>query len=113
MGRLTDLLGCEIPVQLAPMGSVAVTPALALAVAGAGGHAVYPALGLPPAALGRVVAALAPAGRGFGVNFLVPVMREESVALAAGAAPYVDFFLAEPDPALVARVHAGGALCGW
>ena len=33
--------------------------------------------------------------------------------MAAERAPYVDFFLADPDPALVALVHAGGAVCGW
>lgn len=111
--RLTELLRCELPIQLAPMGSVSVTPALALAVAGAGGHAVHPALAMPPAALGPVIEALAPAGRAFGVNFLVPLMVPESVELAAERAPYVDFFLAEPDAVLVARVHAGGAVCGW
>ena len=29
--RLTDLLRCEVPIQLSPMGSVSVTPALPLA----------------------------------------------------------------------------------
>ena len=114
MSRLTDLLRCELPIQLAPMGSVSVTPALPLAVAGAGGHAVYPALAMPPAALGPAIDALsAGGGPAFGVNFLVPLMVAESVELAAERAPYVDFFLAEPDPGVVARVHAGGALCGW
>ena len=41
MSRVTDLLRCELPIQLAPMGSASASPALALAVAGAGGHAVY------------------------------------------------------------------------
>ena len=44
-----ELLRCELPIQLAPMGSVAATPALPLAVAMAGGHGMYPALGLPAA----------------------------------------------------------------
>ena len=109
--RLTKLLGCELPIQLAPMGSVSVSPGLPLAVAGAGGHAVYPALALPPAALEPLLAALA--GRAFGVNFLVPLMNRESLELAAERAPYVDFFLADADSALVELVHAAGGVCGW
>jgi nitronate monooxygenase len=109
--RLTKLLGCELPIQLAPMGSVSVRPELALAVADAGGHAVYPALALPPPALEPVLAALE--GRAFGVNFLVPLINRETLELAAERAPYVDFFLADPEPALVELVHAAGGVCGW
>jgi nitronate monooxygenase len=111
--RLTDLLRCELPIQLAPMGSVSVTPALPLAVAAAGGHAVYPTLAMPPAALAPALDGLAAGTSAFGLNFLVPLMVPESVELAAERAPYVDFFLGEPDPALVARVHDGGGVCGW
>jgi NAD(P)H-dependent flavin oxidoreductase YrpB (nitropropane dioxygenase family) len=110
---LPELLRCELPIQLAPMGSVSVTPELPLAVARAGGHAVYPALGQPPEALGRVVDALSAETNAFGVNFLVPLLDRDSLALAAERAPYVDFFLAEPDPALVALVREAGAVCGW
>lgn len=109
--RLTDLLRCELPIQLSPMGSVSVTAALPLAVATAGGHAMYPGLGLPPAALAPVLDALA--GRPFGVNLLVQMLDRDSLELVAERAPYVDFFLADADPALVARVHEGNAVCGW
>jgi NAD(P)H-dependent flavin oxidoreductase YrpB (nitropropane dioxygenase family) len=112
-GRLTELLRCELPIQLAPMGCVSVGTALPLAVTGAGGHAVYPGLFLPPAALAPVLDQLAGATPAFGVNFLVPLMDRESLDLAAERAPYIDFFVAEPDPVLVERVHAGGAACGW
>ena len=95
------------------MGSVSVTPDLPLAVARAGGHAVYPALAAPPAALAPVIDALADETRAFGVNFLVPLMDRGTLELAAERAPYVDFFLAEPDPGLVARVRDRGAVCGW
>ena len=57
-----ELLRCELPIQLAPMGSVAATPSLPLAVAAAGGHGMYPALALPPAAIAPVVDALAACG---------------------------------------------------
>jgi len=111
--RLSDLLRCEVPIQLAPMGSVSVTAGLPLAVASAGGHGVYPGLGLPPSALSPVIDALAQRTTAFGVNLLVPMLDRASLELAAERAPYVDFFLADPDPALVAIVHAGGAVCGW
>jgi nitronate monooxygenase len=110
---LTDVLRCDLPIQLAPMGCVSVGAALPLAVARAGGHAVYPALFLPPAALEPVLDELASSTQAFGVNFLVPLMDRDSLALVAGRAPYVDFFLTEPDRALVDVVHAGGAVCGW
>jgi nitronate monooxygenase len=108
-----ELLRCELPIQLAPMGSVAATPALPLAVAAAGGHGMYPALGLPPAAIAPVVDALADRTGAFGLNFIVPLMDRASLDLAAQRVPYIDFFLADPDPALVEIVHAGGAICGW
>jgi NAD(P)H-dependent flavin oxidoreductase YrpB (nitropropane dioxygenase family) len=111
--RLTDLLRCDVPIQLSPMGSVSVTPALPLAVAQAGGHAMYPGLGLPPAALAPVIDALAQRTRAFGVNLLVPMLDPESLELVASRAPYADFFLGDADAVLVARVHEGGAVCGW
>ncbi len=95
------------------MGSVAASPRLPLAVAAAGGHAMYPALGLPPAALAPVLDALAEGTAAYGVNFIVPVMNAASFELAVERAPYVDFFLADPDPRLVDEVHAGGGRCGW
>jgi nitronate monooxygenase len=108
-----ELLRCELPIQLAPMGSVVATPSLPLAVAAAGGHGMYPALGLPPAAIGPVVHVLEERTAAFGLNFIVPLMDRASLELAVERAPYIDFFLADPDPALVEVVHAGGAVCGW
>jgi NAD(P)H-dependent flavin oxidoreductase YrpB (nitropropane dioxygenase family) len=113
MGRLTELLRCDLPIQLAPMGGVSATPRLALAVAAAGGHPVYPGLALPPEALAPVVEALGRDARGFGVNFIVPVMHRESFEVVTAHAPYVDFFLSDPDAGLVDAVHAAGAVCGW
>jgi nitronate monooxygenase len=111
--RLSRLLQCELPIQLAPMGSVAASPRLPLAVAAAGGHAMYPGLALPPAALAPALDALASATAAFGINFIVPLMDRSSLELAIERAPYVDFFLADPDRRLVERVHAGERRCGW
>jgi NAD(P)H-dependent flavin oxidoreductase YrpB (nitropropane dioxygenase family) len=111
--RVTELLHCEHPIQLAPMGSVSVTAALPLAVAAAGGHGMYSVLALPPQALAPVLDALSAQTRAFGVNFFPGLMDRGSLELAAERAPYVDFFLVEADPALVEIVHAGGGVCGW
>jgi nitronate monooxygenase len=111
--RVCTLLGCELPIQLAPMGSVSATARLPLAVATAGGHGMYPGLALPPPALAPVLDALTAETAAFGVNFIVPLMDRGSFELAVERAPYVDLFLAEPDAALVEAVHAGGAVCGW
>jgi nitronate monooxygenase len=108
-----ELLRCELPIQLAPMGSVAATPSLPLAVAAAGGHGMYPALGLPPAAIAPVLDALAERTRAFGVNFIAPLMDHGTLELAVERAPYIDFFLTDPDPALVEIVRGRGAVCGW
>jgi nitronate monooxygenase len=105
---VTDLLGCELPLQLAPMGSVSVTPALPLAVARAGAHAMYPGLGSPPQAVAPVLDALE--GLPYGVNLLAPLMDRGTLELVAERAPYVDFFLAVPDAKLVERVRG---VCGW
>jgi nitronate monooxygenase len=111
--RVLELWGSELPIQLAPMGGVGATPRLALAVAAAGGHAMYAGLALPPPALTPAIDALAGAGAAFGVNFIVPMMDPGSLEVALARAPYVDFFLADPDAALVDRVHDAGAVCGW
>jgi nitronate monooxygenase len=112
-GRLPELLHCDLPIQLAPMGSVSATARLPLAVANAGAHAVYPGLGLPPQALEPVLDDLREQTEAFGVNFIVPMMDRGTLELAAERAPYVDFFLTEPDRELVDVVHSGGAVCGW
>jgi NAD(P)H-dependent flavin oxidoreductase YrpB (nitropropane dioxygenase family) len=110
---ILELWRSELPIQLAPMGGVSATPRLALAVAAAGGHAMFPALALPPQALAPGVEALAEADVPFGVNFLLTMLDLGSLEVALAGAPYVDFFLGDPDPALVERVHAAGAVCGW
>ena len=53
--RLCRTLQCELPIQLAPMGSVSASARLPLAVAATGAHAMYPGLALPPAALAPVL----------------------------------------------------------
>jgi nitronate monooxygenase len=48
------------------------------------------------------------------VTFLLPFGADPAcVEAAAGRARLVDFYYGDPDPDLVARVHAGGALASW
>jgi nitronate monooxygenase len=96
------------------MGGVAAGPDLAAAVAGVGAHGMVAAARLSPTALTAVLDAIPQDARAScGVNFLVPFVDRECVALAASRVRVVDFFYGEPDPTLVATAHAGGALAGW
>ena len=109
--RFTDLVGCQVPVQLAGMSRVG-TSALAAAVTNAGGLGMLP--GASPSELRPELRALAGTAAGpFGVNFLIPFLDDEAVELATAQARLVEFFYGEPDASLVERVHRAGALAGW
>ncbi|MEA2390496.1 MAG: nitronate monooxygenase [Solirubrobacteraceae bacterium] len=98
--RFTELIGCDLPLQLAPMGGVG-TSELAAAVAHAGGLGMVPNGGeAPPGACG--------------VNFLLPFDPSlDAVREAAARSRVVEFFYDDPRPDLVSAVHDGGALAGW
>ncbi|HVH04674.1 MAG TPA: nitronate monooxygenase [Myxococcota bacterium] len=109
----TRLVGASAPVQLAGMPGIA-TPELVAAVADAGGLGMLGATLVPPPALEAVLAGIAARTRGaVGVNFLMPFLDPAAVDVAAHRARVVEFFYGDPDPALVARAHAGGALVSW
>jgi nitronate monooxygenase len=111
--RFTELTGCRVPVQQAPMGSVATT-ALAVAVAEAGGVGSIVMLGMSPAQVDKVLGGMAARTRGvLAANFLTADIDPEAVAAAAARVRIVDFFWTDPDPALVSVVHQGGALACW
>jgi NAD(P)H-dependent flavin oxidoreductase YrpB (nitropropane dioxygenase family) len=106
------MVGCALPIQQAPMGGVASAPQLPVAVAAAGGMGMLSAVLQPAARLVTVLEALPAAV--IGVNFLVPFLQDrDAVSVAAERTPLVDFFGGEPDPALVALVHAEGAFAEW
>ena len=95
------------------MGGIA-GPELAAAVAEAGGLGMLGAAGAPPAAVEAAVEATARRTTGaFGVNFLLPFLDRDAVAAAASRVPLVEFFYGDPDPALVALGHEGGARVAW
>jgi len=111
--RYTELTGCRVPVQQAPMGSVS-TAALAVAVAEAGGVGSIGVLGMSPAQVDKVLGGMVARTSGvLAVNFLTSDIDPEAVAAAAARVRIVDFFWTDPDPALVEVAHRGGALACW
>jgi nitronate monooxygenase len=110
----TELLGCRLPLQQAPMGGVT-TEELVAAVADAGAVAMVPAQMLPAEQLAALLDRLAAGTAGvYGVTFLLPFGAEPAaVEVAAAKARLVDFYYGDPDPDLVARAHGGGALASW
>jgi nitronate monooxygenase len=111
--RFTELVGCRVPIQQAPMGSVS-TSALAVAVADAGGVGSITALGLTAVEVDKILAGMAAQTTGvLAANFLTDDIDREAVAAAAARVRIVDFFWADPDPALVELAHREGALACW
>ena len=111
--RFTELVGCKVPIQQAPMGSVS-TQSLAIAVADAGGVGTITALGMSAAQLDGMLADMA--GRTSGVlaaNFLTDDIDRDAVAVAASRVGIVDFFWTDPDPTLIEIVHDSNALACW
>jgi nitronate monooxygenase len=105
----TELVGCQVPIQLAGMPQVSV-PRLAAAVADAGGLGMI----TPTDHTVEVLEQLANQTSGtFGINFLIPFLDLEAVEAASSRARVIDFHFGKPDAGLVARVHRGGALAGW
>ena len=97
------------------MGAVS-TPALAAAVARAGGLGMLGAAGLQASQLASQVEAatrLAGDGTRIGVNFLVPFLDLEALDVAATNCCVVECFYGDPDSHVVQRIHSGGALAAW
>src|SRR5207302_4944239 len=80
----TELVGCRVPIQQAPMGSVS-TPALAVAVADEGGVGTITAMGLTAPQIDGMLADMAASTDGaLAANFLTEQIDREAVAAAAG-----------------------------
>jgi nitronate monooxygenase len=109
----TELAGCRVPIQQAPMGPVS-TPGLAVAVAEAGGVGTITAQWLSPGEIDEMLAGMAAQTTGvLAANFLTDDIDREAVEAAAARARIVDFFWADPDPALIDIAHRNGALASW
>jgi nitronate monooxygenase len=112
--RFTELVGCDVPLQQAPMGRVA-PPGLALAVARAGGVGTVSApFGAEPQALAAQLDSWMDSSAGaLAVNFLTEQVDPAAVAVAGARARVVDFFWNTPHAKLVDAAHEGGALVNW
>lgn len=109
----TRLVGCTVPIQLAGMGSI-LTPELAASVSEAGGLGQITLAGITfDVAQQRLERLQSLTSKPFGVNLLIPYLDLEILDLAARRARVIDFFWGDPDPTLVDRAHAGGALVSW
>ena len=111
--RFTELVGCEVPIQLAPMGGI-VTPELLGAVTSAGAMGMTGMPMAPAPAVAEALDALAAVAEGpFGFNVIMPFLDVAVVEVAATRCRYVDFYHGPVDASLVERVHDADALAGW
>lgn len=106
----TRLVGCTLPIQQAPVGFPAADPALAAGVAAAGGHGMLAAVRMAATELSAALDVLNAETRAYGVNLIQAILDPDAFEVAAEKAPLVEFYLGEPDTALIERVHSGGAL---
>ena len=107
---LTRLIGIEVPIIQAPIGTLT-NPRLAAAVSNAGGLGMLALGGAEPDHLRRIVAETQGlTGHPFGVNLNLRRPQGERVAAALEAGVrVVSLFWGDPSPH-VAAVHAAGAL---
>jgi len=107
---LTRLIGIEVPIIQAPIGTLT-NPRLAAAVSNAGGLGMLAQGGAEPDHLRRIVAETQGlTGHPFGVNLNLRRPQGERVAAALEAGVrVVSLFWGDPSPH-VAAVHAAGAL---
>lgn len=94
------------------MGGVT-SAALASAVAEAGGIGMLPMQLMPAAVVASTLDETKHVSGVLGVTFLMPFFDEAAFEEAIRRVRLVDFFYAEPDAALVRRVHDAGALASW
>jgi nitronate monooxygenase len=107
---LTELLGIEAPIVLAPMGG-AVTPELAAAVSNAGGLGTLPlSWNTPDEVRSRVAETAALTDRPFGVNLIREWDQRERLTVAVNAgAPVISLFWGDA-AGLVQEAHDEGAI---
>jgi nitronate monooxygenase len=112
--RFTELVGCTVPLQQAPMGLLT-PPRLALEVARAGGvGSVSAPLGAEPRALADQLDSWVDTSAGaLAVNFITEQVDPAAVAVAGSRVRIVEFFWSTPHAKLVDAAHEGGALVNW
>jgi nitronate monooxygenase len=112
--HFTQLVGCDLPIQLAGMGGIGAESGLPGAVTAAGGLGMVGAAGVPADRLASLLELIGQTTTGpVGVNFLMPFLDLDAVAVAVAGSQLVEFFYGDPDRSLVDLVHGQGALAGW
>lgn len=105
----TRLMGCQVPIQQAPMGAVS-SPELAVAVADAGGVGTITALG-PAEHLDGLLADMSKhTGGVLAANFLTADLDRDVLAAAVQRVRLIDFLWVDPDPRLVEVARGAGTL---
>jgi nitronate monooxygenase len=92
----TELVGCEVPIQQAPVGYAAAQPELPVAVAEAGGHGMLAGVRMATPDLAERLQAIGARTRAFGVNLIEPLLEHDTLETAAEHAPLVELYLGEP-----------------
>jgi NAD(P)H-dependent flavin oxidoreductase YrpB (nitropropane dioxygenase family) len=109
----TELVGCDVPIQLAPMPGVG-TPELISAVDAAGGMGALGTGPLPAEFVDVMLDQIHARIQGpLSVNILLPFLDLAKVEIAAKRATVVDFYHGPPDAELIEMVHEHGTLVGW
>ncbi len=112
--RFTELVGCTVPLQQAPMGTVS-GPDLAAAAVAAGALGSVGLTGFPVQAVVDYLDLVNKVTPGpLAGNFVLPFLEDPAAITAcAERLRMVDLYHAPPDAALVRRAHAEGALVCW
>ena len=112
--KFTDLIGCEVPIQLAGMGISSIELAAAVARAGGLGTISSGWLGGPERAARGIdgVGDVTPGA--LAVNVLVCMPEQvELIDVVASHVRLIDFFWGDARADLVKVAHEGGALASW
>ena len=110
--RFTQLVGCNIPIQLAGMPGIN-TIDLTVAVSNSGALGMISGTHMSPDFLSDTIKNLKRQTSLLGVNFLMPFLDRERVKIASSECKLVEFFYGDPDSSLIEIAHNGGALVSW
>lgn len=109
----TRLVGCEVPLQVAPMGAIS-APELVSVTSKAGALGMIGTAAMSIEQVTALLDAVESFGCGvLGANMLMPFEDRALVEAVAGRVRYFDFYHGDPDAGLVELVHGSGAVAGW
>jgi nitronate monooxygenase len=109
VNRFTELVGCELPIQLAAMSRI-VSPDLAAGVSNLGGLGMLAmGRGTRATAATQIDLVQARTARPVGAGFIVLFLDRDVLEMAAERLPVIEFFWGWPDAALLPE----GRVCGW